>query len=154
LEHRRCSVYCRNNKFKNGLDDNFTYVGLFTKIISRWKERDKYKGKLYPECLSVIKVEDSCVKITHPKAKKITLAWQDLQCVKIVTTDQGPFLADVFWILCESEKQYSIPQGATGEQTFIDTLQKMDGFDNEQMIEAMRCTDNHDFIVWKRKGVE
>lgn len=71
-----------------------------------------------------------------------TVELEDLQRVEILTTDQGPFRPDVFWVLHGSETSCVGPQGATGERELLDRLQKLPGFRNEAVIKAMPSTEN------------
>jgi hypothetical protein len=41
-----------------------------------------------------------------------------------------------------------IPQGATGDAELLARLQRLDGFDNLAVIEAMASTDNWRFVCW------
>ena len=73
--------------------------------------------------------------------------------VGIRTTDEGPFLPDVFWGLHGADKKPAVvyAQGATGEPALLEALQsRLNGFDNQKVIEAMGCTDNAFFLVWEK----
>jgi hypothetical protein len=79
------------------------------------------------------------------------VAWTDLVEVQIVTTDEGPFVDDVFFLLAGSNgKGVCVPQGAPGSEPLLDRLQKLPNFDNEQVIAAMGCSNNARFVCWKR----
>ena len=81
------------------------------------------------------------------------IRWSDLAAVIIKTTDQGPFAEDVFFILMSDDSQPGcvIPQGATGEyDLFLAMQNRLAGFDNEKVIEAMSSTQNNTFLVWSR----
>jgi hypothetical protein len=58
----------------------------------------------------------------------------------------------VWWLLSgvNGASGCVIPQGATGEQALLAKLQSLPGFDNEQLITAMSCTDNQKFLCWRR----
>jgi hypothetical protein len=55
--------------------------------------------KLMPESRSVVDITDSEVSCTRPDKTVERVGWDDLESVELVTTDQGPFLPDVFWVL-------------------------------------------------------
>jgi hypothetical protein len=44
-----------------------------------------------------------------------------------------------------------IPQGAKGYDEVYDIVSKYDGFDFQQVIEAMKCSDNKEFLLWVKK---
>jgi hypothetical protein len=78
--------------------------------------------KLIPESLFIVEVSDAGVSCSRPDQKVESVTWDDLQCVEIVNTDEGPFFPDVFWVLHGSESGCVIPQGATGEEQLLERL--------------------------------
>jgi hypothetical protein len=106
--------------------------------------------KPIPESFFVVEVSDAGVSCARPGQKVEKVAWDDLQRVEIVNTDEGPFLPDVFWVLHGSESGCVIPQGAAGEEQLLERLQKLPGFDNKAVIEAMTVTTNKRSLCWQR----
>jgi hypothetical protein len=86
----------------------------------------------------------------RPDGKVERVRWDDLQKVEIVTTDEGPFVPDVFWVLHGTDTGCVIPQGATGEGPFLDRMHALPGFDNGAMIQAMTSVENRRFLCWRR----
>jgi len=108
------------------------------------------RHRLLPESLYVVQLSESAVSCTHPDGTIESVTWDDLQQIEIVTTDQGPFLPDVLWVLQGSEVRLMVPQGATGESELLERLQQLAGFWNEAVIEAMSSAENRRFLCWKR----
>ena len=80
------------------------------------------------------------------------VAWRDLVEIQIVTTDQGPFVDDVFFLLVGGDgKGCCVPQGAPGSDPLLERLQALPDFDNDQVIQAMGCSENRRFVCWKKK---
>jgi hypothetical protein len=80
-----------------------------------------------------------------------SLAWEQVTRVTIRTTDQGPFVEDVFYILESADGEtLVVPQMAPGCEELLSALQALPGFDNEAVIAAMACTDNQEFLCWER----
>ena len=81
-----------------------------------------------------------------------TIAWVDLVEIGILTTDEGPFREDVYFLLIgpTCEKGCAIPQGAGGSQKLVERLQALAGFDHEAVIRAMGCTSNARFVCWRK----
>ncbi len=100
----------------------------------------------------VVAVSESEVSCTRPNGEVESLRWDDLQVVAIETTDEGPYIADVFFYLAGEQTGCVVPLGATGEDEMIKRLQDLPGFDNEAFSEAMASTSNRKFIVWRRNG--
>src|SRR5262245_48120334 len=57
------------------------------------------RAKLFPESLTVVEVTEWGVTCTSPNGPVERVAWDDLQKVELVNTDEGPFVPDVFWVL-------------------------------------------------------
>lgn len=68
------------------------------------------------------------------------------------TTDECPFVDDVWWVLVGSNGSYKVPQGASGEGELFAQLQTLPGFNNETVIEAMISVENQQFLCWQREA--
>ncbi len=92
--------------------------------------------------------------ITYVSAGRVEkcVRWEDLREVSIVTTNEGPWLEDVFWVFVGSDGSAAcvVPQGAEGADEVFGHVEKLAGYDDQQVIKAMGSTDNAKFIVWKR----
>lgn len=80
-----------------------------------------------------------------------SVTWDDLQRVKILTTDQGPFIEDVFYVLFGTEDGCVVPHGAAESTDLLGRLQALPGFDNEAVVDAMTCVENNEFECWERE---
>lgn len=107
--------------------------------------------KKFPEGAYQVSWDDTTITCTSPSGDVQSVPWRDLQSVAIRTTDAGPFVADVFWILQGSESTCTIPQGARGESELLRRLQELPDFNSEAVIAAMSSTDNAEFLCWSRK---
>ena len=96
-----------------------------------------------------ITATEDALNILYRNGKSETHLFNSLKKVTIITTDQGPFADDVFWLLL-LDSIIMIAQGTTGEDALLSRLQSLPGFNNEQVIEAMSCSDNNSFLVWER----
>ena len=117
-------------------------------VAARFK---RPKG-LYPECLWTVSYDGSAVYATDQTGKTMSVIMEDLKTVAIATNDSGPWGADVWWLLygLDGSLACGFPQGATGEKEVLDALMAMSGFDQSETIQAMGCTSNATFIVWRR----
>jgi hypothetical protein len=108
------------------------------------------KPRLVPESLYVTRLDDVGVTCTDPDGGVEAVEWADLQSVEIVTTDHGPFLPDVFWVLHGSRVDCVVPQGASGDEELRDRLQGLPGFRHDEAIAAMSSTANRRFLCWEK----
>lgn len=67
-----------------------------------------------------------------------------------MTTNEGPYAPDVWWLLAGANGGCAIPLGATGEDQLVEWLQALPGFNNAALIEAMSSSDNQTFVCWRR----
>lgn len=97
--------------------------------------------------------DEDMISVIHEDGTRESVKWSELTAVVIKTTDQGPLLEDVFFILFGNDQKSGcvVPQEATGASELFSALQdRLPGFDNEKVIEAMSSTDNHSFLIWSR----
>jgi hypothetical protein len=103
-----------------------------------------------PEDFYDIKITNEFVSVSHPRFGKEQINWKDIETIKIVTTDEGPFLPD-FWIGLFGQKvKCLLPQGAKGYEEVYNIISKYDQFNFENVIAATGSTDNNEFLVWTR----
>ena len=105
---------------------------------------------LFPERRIRIDTTDEAISYELPDGRRFVIAWKELQHVEIETTDQGPFVEDVFWRLSTKTQMHTLPQGATGESELFKRLQALPGFNNEAVVEAMGATENRIWTLWQR----
>jgi hypothetical protein len=97
-----------------------------------------------------VRLSDSEVVCKRPDGKVERVAWADLQKVEVVTTGDGPFAPDVFWVLHGTDGGCAVAQGATGDSQLLERLEALPGLDNYAFIEAMSSTSNSRFLYWQR----
>ena len=115
-------------------------------------ERDAAQpaARLEPESHFVVRLSDSEVVCERPDGTVERVGWDDLQKVEVVTTGDGPFAPDVFWVLHGRNGGCAIPQGATGDRQLLERLQVLPGFHNNAVIAAMSSTSDRRFLCWER----
>lgn len=129
-------------------------VVVSTGILSwvRWRVRNGHRTVLMPEALYAVTFDDRTITARHPNGDTRTIGWDELTLVGIKTTDEGPFVADVFWGLHgpDGKPQVIYPQGATGDEGLLKEMQRrLADFDDRQLIEAMGSTRNAFFVIWQ-----
>ena len=97
-----------------------------------------------------VSLTDSEIVVTHSDETRDVMEWRELNEVSIITTDQGPYVEDVFWVLQVLETACIIPSSASGIDKLIERLQELPNFDNLRVIEAMGSAENNRFLVWSK----
>jgi hypothetical protein len=105
---------------------------------------------LYPESEYNVTITDDFVRVEHPSESTVNIFWRDLQEITIVTTDEGPFNADVWLVLKGAAGMIRIPQGNPGYDTVYERVSTLDGFNFQGVIDAMMSTENNEFVLWKK----
>lgn len=122
-------------------------MGFWNKIFGSKSENS---NKKQPEDYYETEITDVYVKVTHPKRKTEQIDWNEIEEIKLINTDEGPFLPDVWLILMGNGKGCSIPQGSDGWNKVYDIVSKYDGFNFENVIKSASCTDNETFELWQK----
>ena len=92
-------------------------------------------------------------KITHvrPNGQHEVVRWENLLEINILTTGDGPFASDLFWILSGAPSSGClIPGSADGFDSLLPQLQQLPAFDNEAVVRAMGSTSMDHFLCWRR----
>ena len=90
------------------------------------------------------------VACEHARRKREFVAWDEICEIRLVTTDDGPLLPDVWLMLVGRQGGCSAPQGVVGYDELYDRVSRFSGFDFESVIAAAACIDNAEFICWRR----
>jgi hypothetical protein len=119
-------------------------MGFFSKLFGQKKSQN-------PEDDFVITITDEIIRVEHPNRKTEEIFWKDINEIRFINTDGGPFTIDVWLALIGESSGCLIPQGTKGCEQVYDIVSKYDGFDFENVIKSMSCSDNEQFLLWKRK---
>ncbi len=79
--------------------------------------------------------------------------WVDVGKVEIITTDEGPWSEDLYWIISFNNRNHCIviPQGAEGGNAMMDVIPDVLGEpDWMKAAEAMGSCINNKFLIWVR----
>jgi hypothetical protein len=78
------------------------------------------------------------------------VAWRDLVEVSIVTTDEGPFTEDMYYLLLGFDGSGCVVPSESPASTLLqDRFAQLPGFDYEKAIAAVKCVTNARFVCWK-----
>ena len=104
-----------------------------------------------PENEYLVTITEEFIKIEHPRRKTEQILWKDINEIRLINTDEGPFLPDVWLALIGKDSGCLIPHGAKGYDTVYNVVSKYDNFNFENVIKSMACAKNDQFLLWTRK---
>jgi hypothetical protein len=94
-----------------------------------------------------IEVDDVGVRRTLVNGIVETVTWAELARVEVLTTDQGPYVEDLFFLLfardghgCAVRQDQSLP--------LLPRLHQLPGFDFAAFVTALGSTENARFVCW------
>lgn len=82
------------------------------------------------------------------------ISWRQVQTIGIRTTDEGPFVEDVFWMFVLDDGVIELPGGAITSDHLTGMQTHLPGFDNEAVIRSMGSTEHRYFRVWHRDAAK
>ena len=129
--------------------DKWTTRRLVTDVLTKIASADGGQ-KLRPKSDFIVDVSETGATCVRADGRTESVKWDDLQRVEILTTDDGPFAPDIFWVLHGSSNGCVIPWGATGEQTLLERLQALPNFRNEVIVNATSLTNCNQLLCWER----
>lgn len=118
-------------------------MGIIDKIFG------KNKSKI-PEDDFTVTLTNDFVKVEHPQRKTEQIYWESINEIRLVNTNDGPFLPDVWLTLVGDDSSCLIPQGAKGYDNVYDIVSKYNNFNFENVIKSATCTNNEQFLLWKK----
>ena len=122
-------------------------MGLLNWLESRFRHQP-------PAPKDTVSFDDKGVRLLSHDGILRSVNWDDLQAVVIETTDQGPFVEDVFFVLVGKNGGCVVPHGAAGADALFKRLGKLPGFDYDAACRAMSCAVNNRFLCWRRKKAD
>ena len=129
---------------------SLSFFGLFTLFSQRFKYIAS-SSSLEKEPFIVITDEQiSCSY--HSQDLEEKMLWKEINHIQILTTDEGPYVCDVFIVLRNSKTNEGIILPHDREETtqVIDRILQFPGFDLETFVKAMGSSENKWFNVWEK----
>lgn len=125
----------------------FFAAGAAIFAFSIWRSRHPLPEK---ENVTVTFTE-TAITAKYSNGERRSIEWVNLSEVGVTTTDEGPIAEDVFFGLhAEGAVRVVYPCTASGSQELLAAMQeRLPGFDNEALINAMGSSENNHFVVWR-----
>lgn len=125
----------------------YEQMGLLDRFFNNSKS-------INPEDQFKVTITESFVQLEHPARRTEMIHWVDIKQIKLINTDKGPWLPDLWLALLGDNNGCLIPQGAKGYDEVYDIVSKYRGFNFENVIKSIRCTDNAEFQLWTREMID
>ncbi len=77
-----------------------------------------------------------------------SVRWSDLNRISIMTTDDGPFAEDMFFMFYGEEGGVAVPNGDACELKLLDIIGELPGFDFMAVVVASGSVDWAEFECW------
>lgn len=94
-------------------------------------------------------LEGDIFTFKRPFCRPVSLRIDEFDEIGVETTDHGPFVEDVFWILKRGDVRLRIGGPHPLFKTLMDRFGSLEGFDWRPFAEAQSCTDNRYFLCWR-----
>ena len=102
-----------------------------------------------------LRIDDAGFEYTYRDGTR-RAEWKEISEVRIQTTDEGPFLEDVFFGIhtgSESAPQVIVPHDDAVRGHLLEELQRrLPGLDDSAVVEAMGCCQRRTFVIWRPPG--
>ncbi len=125
------------------MTSNTSPVDLLTHFFTRFFTRK-------PALKESVTFDDERIVSMRASGQQETVRWDALQEVSIITSDEGPFVDDLHWVLLGVPGGCAVAGSAAGASELLARLQSLPGFNNEAVIQAMGSTSNARFVCWTR----
>jgi hypothetical protein len=91
------------------------------------------------------------IRYSVPRKGIERLPWDSLARVLVITTDEGPFAEDMFWVLVpRAGKGLVIANGAQGTSSLMGEMaSRLVGFDHHAVVKSAGSTTNAIFEIWR-----
>lgn len=99
-------------------------------------------------------LDDEAVRVTDAAGQGAAVRWDALHTVAVMTTDDGPWAEDVFFVLESEDDVCVVPQGLAHAQGLVDRVLDLPGVDLGAFLAAMGSTDHAVFLCWRRDDAQ
>ncbi len=108
------------------------------------------KKSRQPEDRYQIEITDIFIKVQTPQGILEQIFWNDIENIKLINTDQGPWIPDIWLGLFGEKGSCLILHGTAGFDTIYDRISRYEGFNFEDVAKSMSSTENSEFLLWEK----
>ena len=121
-------------------------MGLFDKLFKRQPTKS-------PEEEYSVTITEEYIQVEHPRVRTGKVLWKNINSIKLVNTDEGPWNPDI-WLIVIGENEDEgcvIPHGAKGIDEIYEVISKYENFNFENFGKSMTTAENAEFDLWTKK---
>jgi len=127
-------------------------VGVGAALLVGWLRSALARRRAAPPTVTV---DERGVSRRTLDGREERVAWGELVQVSIVTTENGPFDDDLFFLLQDGDGSGCAVGNAEAEASgLVARLQRLPRFDNEALIQAAACAIEAHFVCWQGRPGE
>jgi len=115
-------------------------VGLIGRVIDSRARRRK------PGHTVTVSVDNDQFTVIDGKTR-ISVRWNDIRRVTMITTNRGPWFDDLFYHVLHVGGDLTLPSEANGMIPFVEKLEGLPGFDINAYTQAIRSVQNESFVI-------
>jgi hypothetical protein len=111
-------------------------------------------AKLFDRKSEVVTMTDEEITRILPNGESESVRFDDLIEVSIVTTDQGPFVEDLFYVLRGHNGAAIIGLDWACRLNLLGKIAPLPKFDLEETIRASSSCENNVFVLWSEEWLK
>ncbi len=124
-----------------------SFIILF--VVGSMKNKKNEVWETTPGGPYTLILSEDEIACEHPKRKRESIRWDQIVEIRLVTTDEGPFLPDMWYVFIGKTGGCSVPSEAKDFDPLWDEIKnRFDGFNYDAIIEA--GTDNAQKTLWEK----
>lgn len=98
-----------------------------------------------------VSVDEDAIAIDDRKGSVATIPWSELERIAVLTTSDGPYTCDFFWVLESNAVVHMFASESEGADAAVTALTALPGFDYGAMLLAAGSVTDNIFPVWRRR---
>ncbi|MGV3605188.1 MAG: hypothetical protein ACO1RA_02190 [Planctomycetaceae bacterium] len=128
------------------------FIGVATwMVVKRKATKDVWEST--PGGPYQVIISDESISCVHPQRATETIRWDDIDEIRLVTTSDGPFSPDQWYLFVGTGGGCSVPSEAKGFEALWNVFKtRFPGFDYEGIIDA-RATENQR-VLWTKSSTQ
>lgn len=108
----------------------------------------KSEKRVQPEEYYTTTITESFIRVEHPNQQTQEISWNNINEIRLINTEEGPWLPDIWLALIGDNELCLIPHGSKGFDEVYEIVSKYKNFNFENFGKSMTSTSNEQFLLW------